>query len=99
MPRKLPPRRPSARQIAVALGYDIGLESAPVIRAKGRDRGARRIIDLARESGIPLHEDAGLADVLIALPAGREIPPALYHAVAEVLAFIYSLNNSQKAQP
>ncbi len=92
-------RRPSARQVAVALGYDIGLDHAPVIRAKGRDRSARRIIELARESKIPIHEDADLANLLVLLPTGREIPPALYHAVAEVLAFIYTMNESHGKEP
>jgi flagellar biosynthesis protein len=60
--------------------------------AKGRGAVAESIIARAREHGVPLHEDANLAATLSALDLETEIPPELYRAVAEVLAFLYRLN-------
>ncbi|MGX2041097.1 EscU/YscU/HrcU family type III secretion system export apparatus switch protein [Methylocaldum sp. MU1018] len=76
--------------IAVALNYDG--ENTPRVTAKGKGAVAERIIDLARRHDIPLHTDAGLANVLAQVPLGDEIPRELYLAVAEVIAFAYSLS-------
>ena len=78
--------KPSA---AVALQYDG--KNAPVVTAKGRGELAERIIELAGEYGIPLHEDPDLIELLSALELEEEIPTALYTAVAEVIAFAYML--------
>jgi flagellar biosynthesis protein len=51
-------------------------------------------VELARASGVAIHEDAGLAQALAALDLGTEIPEELYRAVAEVLAFVYRLNRA-----
>jgi flagellar biosynthesis protein len=83
------PEKPSH---AIALRYDRKKEGAPRIVAKGQGLVAEAVIASAREHGVPLHEDAGLAAALIALDIETEIPPELYRAVAEVLAFIYRLN-------
>lgn len=74
---------------AVALQYD-GQE-APRITASGRGKVAEQIIELAREHGIPLHEDPDLITLLAELDLGEEIPQPLYRAVAEVIAFSYIL--------
>ena len=75
---------------AVALHYD-GKE-APRVTAKGTGELAEQIIALAKEHGIPLHEDAALITLLSKLDLGDEIPQPLYTAVAEVIAFAYILN-------
>lgn len=75
---------------AVALHYD-GKE-APRVTAKGTGELAEKIIALAKEHGIPLQEDAALISLLSKLDLGDEIPPALYTAVAEIIAFAYILN-------
>ena len=75
---------------AVALHYD-GKE-APRVTAKGSGELAEKIIALAKQHGIPLHEDAALISLLSKLDLGDEIPQALYMAVAEVIAFAYILN-------
>ncbi len=75
---------------AVALRYTG--DSAPRLTAKGKGDIADQIIALANEHGIPLHDDAGLAEVLSTIELGDEIPPALYVAVAEVLAFAYRVS-------
>lgn len=74
---------------AVALQYDG--KNAPQLTAKGSGELAEQIIALAKEHGIPLHEDADLINLLAKLELGDEIPQALYRAVAEVIAFSYIL--------
>jgi flagellar biosynthesis protein len=77
---------------AVALKYNKGKDSAPKVVAKGKGYIAEKIIEAARENNVPLYEDKNLSQVLEALDLDTEIPPELYRAVAEVLAFIYKLN-------
>lgn len=76
------------RKGAVALTYKDAKDSAPHVAAKGRGILAEKIIEAARESGVPIHEDPGLLEMLIKLECGHEIPGELYSAVAEVLAYI-----------
>ena len=79
---------------AVALKYNPEEATAPMVLAKGQDYLALRIRELARESGVPVLENPPLARALYKLtPVGREIPPELYVAVAEVLAFVFRLKN------
>ena len=76
---------------AVALKYEGEKDKAPRIIAKGRGDIAEKIIGIAREHDVPLYEDKNLVQILEALDLETEIPPELYRAVAEVLAFIYRL--------
>ena len=80
---------------AVALTYDTGKDKAPRVVAKGKGYLADKIIEIARQHNVPLYEDHNLVQVLEALDIETEIPPELYHAVAEVLAFVYRLNNKK----
>ena len=84
----------SPRQLAVALRYLQGKEEAPRIIAKGKGYLAERILDLARRHGIPIHPDTDLAEVLVKLDVDQLIPPDLYRAVAEILAFLYRKNKT-----
>ena len=77
---------------AVALKYDDKKNKAPRVIAKGRGDIAEKIIEVARAHNVPLYEDKNLVQLLEALELETEIPPELYRAVAEVLAFIYRLN-------
>ena len=77
---------------AVALKYDRKKNNAPRVIAKGRGEIAEKIIEVARAHNVPLYEDKNLIQILEALDLETEIPPELYRAVAEVLAFIYRLN-------
>ena len=77
---------------AVALKYDREKDGAPKVIAKGRGEIAEKIIAIAREHNLPLYEDQNLVQILEALDLETEIPPELYRAVAEVLAFVYRLN-------
>jgi flagellar biosynthesis protein len=78
------------KQTAVALYFD-GV-NAPCVSASGIGLVGEKIIKIANEHNIPLHEDAGLASALSRIPLGDEIPFDLYLAVAEVLAFVYYLD-------
>ncbi len=81
---------------AVALQYEGGA-SAPRVVAKGEGELARRIIEIAEEHGVPLYQDADLVRLLSRLELDQAIPVSLYRAVAEVLAFIYTLDEGMKS--
>jgi flagellar biosynthesis protein len=83
-----PPKR-TARKAAVALGYDPKQGQAPKVLAAGQGEVAEAILRTAREHGVPVHTDHPLAGALVRLEAGEFIPPELYAAVAEVLAFLW----------
>jgi len=77
---------------AAALKYMHGKDSAPKLTAKGNGEVAKKIIEIAKAHNIPIHEDKELVEFLSKLDLYQEIPPELYRAVAEILAFIYSVN-------
>ncbi|MEE9936626.1 MAG: EscU/YscU/HrcU family type III secretion system export apparatus switch protein [Deltaproteobacteria bacterium] len=83
-------------RLACALRYDPEKNRAPVMTAGGRGEIAEKIIALAREAGVPLQENPELVGILSRLDVGAEIPPELYRAVAEILAFLYTLNEDQR---
>lgn len=78
---------------AVALKYDQKENEAPEVIAKGNYEIAKQIINKAKENNIPIYEDKALIENLIDLDLGDEIPEELYQVVAEVLSFIYRLND------
>jgi flagellar biosynthetic protein FlhB len=83
---------------AVALRYQHDAAGTPVVVAKGKNFLALRIRQRAIENGVPLVENPPLAQALYkSVDVGREIPPHLYRAVAEVLAYIYRLTNTRFA--
>ncbi|MFK8066773.1 MAG: EscU/YscU/HrcU family type III secretion system export apparatus switch protein [Gammaproteobacteria bacterium] len=75
--------------IAIALNYDE--TSAPKVTAKGKGLVAEEILKLATENDIPIKEEPELVELLATVELGDQIPEALYVAVAEVIAFAYSL--------
>lgn len=81
-------KRQSSVRKAVALQYTPDME-APKVTAKGKGVVADKIVQLAREHGVPLREDASLVEVLSRLDIGQQIPPELYQLVAEILVFVY----------
>jgi flagellar biosynthetic protein FlhB len=77
---------------AVAIKYDQQIADAPIVLAKGEDYLAARIKEVARENKIEIVENKPLARMLYAnVDVGQAVPPELYQAVAEVLAFVYHL--------
>jgi flagellar biosynthesis protein len=81
---------------AVALHYDQEQGSAPRIVAQGRGAVAEQIVSVAKEHQVPLHEDRGLVETLLAFELGKEIPPELYQVVAEVLAFVQHIDKRER---
>lgn len=78
--------------LAVALSYESNSGKAPVVVAKGEDFLAKKIRELAKENNVEIVENKPLARMLYYnVDIGQEIPPELYQAVAEVLAFVYNL--------
>ena len=78
---------------AVALKYDPVKDNAPRVTAKGSGFVAEHIIELAKKEGVPIQEDPDLVRALVQLDFHEEVPPQLYKAVAEILAFAYRLNH------
>lgn len=81
---------------AVAIQYDPKTATAPVVLAKGEDYLAAKIKEIAKENNVSIVENKPLARMLYYnVDVGMEIPPELYQAVAEVLAFVYKMKNKQ----
>lgn len=78
---------------AIALSYDG--EKAPTLAAKGNDELAQAIIQLALQAQVPIYENAELSQWLSKLELGDEIPQALYLTIAEILAFVYKLEDKE----
>ncbi|SEM35412.1 flagellar biosynthetic protein FlhB [Syntrophus gentianae] len=79
--------------LAIALKYDKGSMIAPTVIAKGAGYVAEKIKEIARENGIPTIENKPVAQVLYkSVEVNGTIPDSLYKAVAEILAYVYSLN-------
>jgi flagellar biosynthesis protein len=81
---------------AVALRYDKERRSAPEVVAKGGGELAKRILDAAREHGVPVREDENLLQLLALCDVGDEIPGELYATVAKLLAYLYGLNGEPR---
>ncbi len=80
------------KEIAAALRYKPGKDSAPVVVASGQGLKAKTIKETAKKAGIPVYRDETLARTLLDLGIGTEIPPQLYEAVAKILVYIAKLD-------
>lgn len=76
------------RKQAVALRY-ADTDRAPRVVATGAGELAKRILELAKEHGVPVRQDDTLVEILAKIEVGHEIPPETYRAVAEILAFLF----------
>jgi flagellar biosynthesis protein len=85
----------SPRQTAVALSY-ADPAKAPVVVAKGYGLTAESILRQARENGVYVHASPDLIRLLMQVDLDRQIPPQLYLAVAEVLAWIHGIEQATK---
>jgi flagellar biosynthesis protein len=79
---------------AAAISYDPGENDVPILAAFGEGNLARKIVSVARESGIPILPDPSLASMLSKISVGDEISPEMYEAVAKVLAFVSEVDRS-----
>ena len=83
---------------AIAIQYDVKKAPAPIVIAKGQDFLAQRIKEVANENRIEIVENKPLAQALYkAADIGQQVPPELYQAVAEILAFVYQLKGKVPA--
>lgn len=89
--RSVRSQRKPARNRAVAISYDLDKMAAPKVSATGNGAIAERIIELAKENGVPIRKDPDMVELLAQLDVGQMIPPELYAVVAEVLAFVYRI--------
>jgi flagellar biosynthesis protein len=89
-------KKSDAPKIAAAIRYDAAKNDAPRLTAKGKGHVAERIIELARQHDIPVRSDKALIQILSKLDIDQQIPPGLYRAVAEILAFVYSANEKYR---
>ncbi len=80
----------------VALKYEEDGTSAPKVVAKGQGVIAKKIMEKAKEFDVPIFQNKALAESLLSLDAGEQIPPNLYKAVAEV--FVWLMKSEKKAQ-
>ena len=95
------PQQPTTDQPirqATALKHDLKSHQAPEVVATGSGEIAEEIVRVARESEVPVYHDPSLAKALGQLELGSLVPPELYKAVAEVLVFVYSLDQTHKKE-
>lgn len=83
-------------QKAVALTYDENKQASPIIVASGIGYMAEKMIEIAKENGVPVYEDNSLATMLTQLELGAEIPEELYQAIVDI--YIYFLNYLPKEE-
>jgi len=79
---------------AAAISYDPAENDVPILSAFGEGHMAQKIVDVARESGVPVVPEPGLTGLLSRLSVGDEIAPEMYDAVAKVLAFVSEMDRS-----
>lgn len=80
---------------AVALRYDKDKENAPRVVAKGQGNTAENIIKIAELHNLPIRKDEDLIELLSKVELDKEVPQALYKAVAEVFSFIYKVTKKE----
>ena len=83
-------------KIAIALTYQQEKNRAPVVTATGQGLVAERIINLAREHGVPVEENPSLAQALSKIKTGHEIPTELYEAVAVLLTYVLEMDTKAR---
>lgn len=83
-------------KLAVALQYERGKDVAPIVTAKGKGYIAQQIIDLAIANNVAIRQDTDLAVLLEKLDINMPIPLEAYSAVAEILKYVYQLNDKAK---
>jgi len=83
--------------LAIAIQYDELIMNAPQVTAKGQESVAKRMIEVARKTGVPVTRNVPLARSLFQIELGSEIPESLYESVAEVLNWVYQLAQTEQA--
>jgi flagellar biosynthesis protein len=91
-------KRPDALPAAAVLAYQEG-DSAPRVVAKGRGQIAEAIIERARSAGLYVHQSRELVSLLMQVDLDSHIPPQLYVVIAELLAWLYRLEQHPSESP
>lgn len=81
---------------AAALRYDTKKENAPRLVAKGEGKTAQNIIKIAELNDLPIKKDEDLIELLSNVALDKEVPDALYKAVAEVFSFVYKVSRKKE---
>lgn len=81
--------------IAIAIKYDREKDQAPRVVAKGLRLKAEKIREIAKQYNVPVMRNVNLANALFRVEVGQEVPEELYDAVAEVLNFVFELQQAQ----
>jgi flagellar biosynthesis protein len=90
----------NSRKQATALAYNTeDRNAAPRVVAKGYGMLAEMIVQRAKDAGLYVHESPEMVSLLMQVDLDSRIPPELYRAVAELLAWLYRLENGLDAQP
>jgi len=85
---------PPQKALAVALRHKPNAPDAPRVVASGPGFAAEAILQLAFANGVKVREDADLAEMLVAVGIGEEIPFAAFSAVAEILSYVYRVSQA-----
>lgn len=80
---------------AVALQYRMESDAAPKVVAKGQGRVAENILSKAEENDVSVYKDVKLVESLFGLEINEEIPEELYNAVAEIIFYVYSIDQKR----
>lgn len=84
------------RKGAVAIGFIEELDDAPKVLAKGYGKIGEEIIAIGKENDIMIREDELLMESLSRLEIGEKVPPKLYQVIAELLAYVYKVENKYR---
>ena len=95
-PQGDPELDPLAEKKAVALKYDPEKNMAPKVVAKGKGHVAENILEAAKKGKVPVYQNKSLVNMLMALELDKEIPTELYTTVAEILAYVYRIDQRRK---
>lgn len=90
---------PKDVSLAVALEYERGTREAPRVIAKGRGEIAKKIVEIAAESGVHIDANGPLAEALAGVNLDEPIPIELYEAVAEIIGFVLRASQQKRWKP
>lgn len=85
-------QKKQGERTAAALKYDVELGGAPRVVGAGKGHLAKKMLETAKAHNVPVVEDEALAKTLSKLTIGQEIPEELYQVVAEILAFLFKMD-------
>ena len=83
---------PAKRTVAVAIGAGAESRAIPTVTAAAHGALAEKLLEIAFANGVPVRQDADLAEIISALEVDSEIPIAAFAAIAEILSYVYRLN-------